>query len=217
MDNKGKFKFTWQTAIIGGLLILIVGVWAGWIPNPFEPEGGSGINVYLLDKDMEPLAMVNSDHTYIMNISSLGIITYEGQEIGGLGFSLWVEPTKTAGTTTGLVTITWAGERRIFNGVSYGSTYTQGNKDVEWDTKTELLWDKVNDSWIQYTTLSLEILGISEGSYTIRANYDVEAVGIIDGVYKTATADPSVDCTITWTAGTLSLVAGINVTTLQIQ
>jgi len=214
MDKRGKL--VWQNLAVIGLVVVIVGLVTGLIPNPFE-EGGSGINVYILDKDMEPLAMVNPNRTYTMNISPLGIIIYNGEEVGGLGFSLWVEPTKTAGTTIGLVTITWAGERHIFNGESYGGPYTQGNKDVEWNTKTELLWDKINDSWIQYTTLSLEILGIPEGNYTIRADYDVEAVGIIDGVYKTATANPSVECDISWSAGALSLVAGINTTTLHIQ
>ncbi len=188
-------------------MVVIVALWMGWIPTG---DGGSGIDVYILDKNLEPLAIVEPNTTYNMQIGTLGVLTYNGQQVGGLGFSLWVKP---SGGESGIVTIDWTGWRYIGE---IGGSATSGSKNVPWDTKTELIWDKLTDSWIQVTTSTLEIWGIPQGSHILKVNYDVTATGAIDGVPKQATAAPSVDCNITWSAGTLSLETGIITTTLEI-
>jgi len=85
MDNKGKIA--WQTMAIGGLLILIVGLVAGWIENPFDEKGNIGVSLgYILEDGTEvPLNSGGSDAMF-MDPSTLWLYTdsTKTQKISGL-------------------------------------------------------------------------------------------------------------------------------------
>lgn len=85
MDNKGKIA--WQTIAIGGLLILIVGLVAGWIENPFDEKGNIGVSLgYILEDGTEvPLNSGGSDAMF-MDPGTLWLYTdsTKTQKISGL-------------------------------------------------------------------------------------------------------------------------------------
>ena len=201
-------KLNWQTIAVVAL-VAVVGYLV--IAKPFS--GGSGINIYILDKDMKPMEMIQPNSTYIL-FSTLGTITYNGKNVGGLGFSLWVKPTSNGTKGSGGVNISWIGYRDVV-GTTHTGRQNSGTKNVPWDTATELVWDRYTDSWIQITSATFSV-DVVNGTYTVNAYYDVTASGTVDGATKQATVNPAVSVSLVWYEGTLSIVAGVNITELTI-
>ena len=170
-----------------------------WFPNQ---DGKSGIDIYLISEDGVELEKINDYSIYSLTIDSQeSKLFWEGREISGVGYSLWVKPTKTVssayiGEPYLDVEINFEGYRSI-NGNQYAAA--TGKRDIPWNRYTELIDDKLSDSWIQVTKSSLAILDVPEGQTKIEVWYNVHAVGYIDGKSVESSATPRVSSILKWT------------------
>ena len=90
--------FAPKNLAIIGLVVVVVGLLAGVIPNPFQPHG-SGVDFYYVfaDGHTEPIKAGQS-----FSLFSNGFTIYKDsgytQEIAGVRGSLWLNPTATGAT-----------------------------------------------------------------------------------------------------------------------
>ena len=198
--------FAPKNLAIIGLVAVVVGLVSGVIPNPFQPHG-TGITMYVLDKDMNVIKTVETGQPLYFLRNPLGVVTWNGQTIGGLRWKLWVTA---SGGSTGQVSVSYIGYKEI-PGTAFtggGARYCSGAQYVPWNLKSEITESTVQATWATFTFLG-------NGTYVVNVSYDVTAEGTIDGLMQTAKANPKTSVTMTYSGETLTIVANMEQTTLN--
>lgn len=215
-DNRGTagLLMRWQTWIIIGLAVLVVGLATGVIPNPFADKGDVHVDIgYILDDGTEIPIEPNATGSIFMDPITLRLYTdsSKSRSIKGVYGKLSVRPVTDMEVST--INVVWDGTAK-----SVLSTYVatekiiaqkSGSADVSPNTTTQpsaatmLIYDT------EFQSLST--------SYSIAVWFDYNVTASAGGKTATNHATGNISCYWDSSTGTLTLEASVSTGIFEIR